>query len=112
MFSNVSQPIRDGLVKQMVDAGCDRAIANETIDLAVHAVDTAIETVKTICQRGSVPQVLMSAHPLALSLLSAAAKVHSDAATTGARIAAAALGIQTVMISAPGEKSNQMGEPS
>ncbi len=102
MFVNVSESIRAGLVKQMVDAGCDSTIAHETIDLAAHAIDQAIETVKNVCQRASAPQVMMGAHPLALHLLSAAATAHAEAAETAAKKAAGIMGLKTVIITDTG----------
>jgi hypothetical protein len=97
MIINLSPDMKADLVRQLIEAGCATSIAHETIDLAAHAIDTAIEAVKTVCQRGSMPQVVMSAHPLALGLLSTVAKVHAEAAETGARKVAEQLGMKIVV---------------
>lgn len=98
MFVNVSPEIRSGLVKKLVNGGCDSTIAHEAIDLAAHAIDMALEAVWTTAQRASCPQVMMIAHPLALQLLDAAAKAHAEAAVIAAMRAADEMGIKTVII--------------
>ena len=103
MFVNVSPEIRDGLVKQMIDAGCSISIAHETIDLAAHAIDQAIETVRVTCKRASSPFTMMSAQILALQMLETVAKIHAEAAAVAADKIGASMGIKAVVISGEGE---------
>lgn len=107
MLNNVSDDLRNHLIQTLMRAGMDRTAATEHINLAAHAVNSAIEKVKTVCATGSRPQTVWGAHSLALAMLSTVAKAHSDIFDEQARQAAEAAGIKVVM---PSELDSE-GEP-
>jgi hypothetical protein len=98
MIENIPASTRAGLVRGLVDAGCDRAIAEEAIDLACHAVDSAIEAVATVCARASCLQTVTTAHHTAFALLPMVAKVHQEGCYEAAQRVCDAFGIKITTV--------------
>lgn len=101
MLNNVPDDVRDDFVARIKAAGMSVSDAHETVDLAIHAINQAIETAQSIALRGSNSGVVIAATQLAFGLLSQVATAHAEGANVAARQFAKRHGVPVVDI---GEK--------
>lgn len=68
---------RRGIVNGMLGMGFPAGRVDEVVDLAMHAVDEALETVTRILDSASETRIMLEALPIALQLLAEQAKARA-----------------------------------
>lgn len=97
-MNNIPDHVRDDFVEKMKAAGMPIADAHETVDLAIHAINSAIETAQNICRTGSHGGVIIAATQVAYGLLGQVAELHRQGAEMAARQLAEKMGVPIVPV--------------
>lgn len=67
------EDFRANLRRDLIAAGGDPVLADEVVDLSIHAAKSAIETMKSVIRRGSCPGVQLGCHGIAPVVLASMA---------------------------------------